>query len=487
MYALFVFAVIFFSNAQNVYAFTPRTPASIKFLCSGSMLGSSSSAENVVVQLTEETDTKEMVTSSLLPQSQQETIQVVNTNQHNTMTNFDCVRVQPPPLATSNPNDDFFREIRQSWPLWVQNTLFRDSGLIRFIMDNVLTKLVGIPTLLQKHPHLLLKFLHKSSFTKCISYGSHPLQTIDLISLRSKERDKTEKTEMDLVVLVHGGAWGSGRPWMYRLAALPFLNQNTDVAVIGYRTYPDGNAMDQVEDLEMAVSKLSTKAYKHVSVMGHSTGAHISILMILKRLQQQKKELVKKSLKSPIQESSEMNKLNSKSFNPKRNNDDLYDQSMEQNIIHGIGIDAFIALSGPYCIQSHYEYEQGRGLDAISPLTPACGHTYDNFAKVSPATLWKQLTSSNSDDNHLIQKLTIPKMAFVHGLEDDTVPYTSTTKLVNELTNSSKTYSQIPFCQGFLLQNVGHADTILHFILGGPTEYIVLRWLTENKTQNNQH
>ncbi len=31
----------------------------------------------------------------------------------------------------------------------------------------------------------------------------------------------------------HGGAWGSGSPWIYRLVASPFLEKNMVVAVVG--------------------------------------------------------------------------------------------------------------------------------------------------------------------------------------------------------------------------------------------------------------
>ena len=57
----------------------------------------------------------------------------------------------------------------------------------------------------------------------------------------------------------HGGAWGTGEPWLYRLTALPFLENNQAVAIVGYRTYPDGLIQDQVNDVELAIQTLSSR------------------------------------------------------------------------------------------------------------------------------------------------------------------------------------------------------------------------------------
>ena len=79
---------------------------------------------------------------------------------------------------------------------------------------------------------------------------------------------------------------------MYRLAATPFLEANMAVAIVGYRTYPDGNVQNQVDDLELASTFIATR-YPHlskrpdfvdknewigVSLVGHSSGTHIAML-----------------------------------------------------------------------------------------------------------------------------------------------------------------------------------------------------------------
>ena len=55
------------------------------------------------------------------------------------------------------------------------------------------------------------------------------------------------------VFFVHGGAWGSGMPWMYRLVAPTFLRLDLAVIVVGYRTYPDASTInEQVRDVVTA-------------------------------------------------------------------------------------------------------------------------------------------------------------------------------------------------------------------------------------------
>jgi acetyl esterase/lipase len=64
------------------------------------------------------------------------------------------------------------------------------------------------------------------------------------------------KAANKLVAFVHGGAWGSGFPAMYRLVAKPFLNKGMTVAILGYRTYPTTDVKGQVDDLEQALESL---------------------------------------------------------------------------------------------------------------------------------------------------------------------------------------------------------------------------------------
>eukprot|EP00546_Thalassionema_frauenfeldii_P016701 CAMPEP_0178895684 /NCGR_PEP_ID=MMETSP0786-20121207/726_1 /TAXON_ID=186022 /ORGANISM="Thalassionema frauenfeldii, Strain CCMP 1798" /LENGTH=360 /DNA_ID=CAMNT_0020565947 /DNA_START=129 /DNA_END=1208 /DNA_ORIENTATION=+ len=249
-----------------------------------------------------------------------------------------------------------FQELRRTWPLWLQNGL-RDSGLLGVIADT-LTRLKAAPDFYISNPHCfpefcrisgypiwVVKVLHRLLNTKAtqqqdanvnfaiIRYGPHSRQYAHVM----KTANTTDYDSTPLIVFVHGGAWGTGFPTMYRLTALPFLEKGYRVAILGYRLYPDVLLQGQVDDIALGVAHLSNQYGNAPSIMiGHSSGAHTSVLAQMQ------------------------GKLDS------------------SNVIGLIG------MAGVYNIEQHYEFECLRGVDQISPMKPCCGSTVDNFRQSSP-------------------------------------------------------------------------------------------------------
>jgi acetyl esterase/lipase len=239
----------------------------------------------------------------------------------------------------------------------------RDSGFLRGLIDGLVY--LNVPELVQRYPHALGNYL--SLPVKTIAYGEHPMQTLDILT--------HQESSKGLVVMCHGGAWGSGRPWMYRLTASPFLEKGYSVAIWGYRTYPDATVDGQVEDLGSALLKAKS-LYPSIptTLVGHSSGAHIAVLGVLRE------------------------KL------PK--------------------VDHVISIAGVYDIPSHYEFETGRGVEQISALQPACGFSREEWQKRSPTCLLR-------DEQNPLQEL--PNMLLLHGAKDTVVPYTSATNFHQSL------------------------------------------------------
>ena len=106
----------------------------------------------------------------------------------------------------------------------------RDSGTFRSIVDALVT--LSTPSLAITHPSALVQFVQLGSNTSMteLRYGRHPMQVIHLY-----KTTKTTSSNKKLIFFVHGGAWGSGLPWMYRLVASSFLEEGMNVAIIGYR------------------------------------------------------------------------------------------------------------------------------------------------------------------------------------------------------------------------------------------------------------
>lgn len=261
---------------------------------------------------------------------------------------------------------------------------------------------------------------------------------------------------------------------MYRLVATPFLTSKIAVAIIGYRTYPDGNAQDQVNDLLEAaqtLKRLHPKLWKNqhrknksssssfgVSLIGHSSGAHIGMLLLV--------QIIEKQINKHLLSSSSSGKLT----------DD------------GIQFDSYVGLSGVYNIQHHFDYEAGRGVEEISPMKPACGYSREAFDYYSPAIKLQTLLRggtrrggtgrhpNNSGDleNVVDVNMTklIPPMLLLHGVEDDTVPFTSTSEAARIIKSCGAGH-----CSEYYMSKVGHSDVIMHFMLGGRSPVVVIDWL----------
>eukprot|EP01083_Nonionella_stella_P232207 819398_1 len=148
---------------------------------------------------------------------------------------------------------------------------------------------------------------------------------------------------------------------------------------------------------------VAEKDWTGISLIGHSSGAHIAMMMLVERI----------------------------------------DKYIE-NQIHGkqrvpeetLRFDTFIGMSGVYSISHHFDYEAGRGVEEISPMKAACGYTRKSFDHYSPAMrlqslLGKQysLASSTTINGKHVDEIIhemMPEMLLLHGTEDNVVPFTST-------------------------------------------------------------
>jgi acetyl esterase/lipase len=339
--------------------------------------------------------------------------------------------LDPPPDPASNPQDDFFRSIRRKLPKKVQYFL-RDTGTLRTIVDT--SVLLAAPEIIQSYPSAFYDFLQLSGISignrnnkKCeestidqkqrvqfsqFSYGANTRQVVDLIR---PSRDLSTVKSQKLVIFVHGGAWGSGFPSMYRLAAKPFLEQGYSVAVLGYRTYPDADVAGQISDIakSLAFLRSSFPEFCDITLMGHSSGAHLGMLGILRG---------------------------------------------------ELAVDRFVGISGVYDIPRHYAFERARGVERFSPMAPACGGSLTGWKCNSPTRFSKDASS-------------LPPVLILHGEKDTTVPYTSSLRLVQSLHQALARREKESRVSVKIMPGVQHADTVLHLMFGGITREKVLEWL----------
>ncbi len=294
----------------------------------------------------------------------------------------------------------FTRRLHEVLPLSLQHAL-RDRHLPRWLDRAVGASAVALAV---RHPRTFVKYLGLKRRGQVFQYGHESAeQTVEI--------HRCGKVGAPLVVFVHGGAWFSGRPWMYRLIATPLLRQGMDVAIVGYTTYrtlppvagtalPDpelegtadpsvvmGAVDQQVDDLQHCLEFLmkdSRSPYVSsredgggvpVFLSGHSSGAHICSLLLLRQ-----------ALGVP-------------------GHDTL------PRPVAGM-----VALAGVFDIDSHHAYEARRGVHEISGMG-ACNGGPLGFHRNSPTFLAGLLTPA--------QAAKLPPFLVLHGVEDDTVPFTN--------------------------------------------------------------
>ena len=393
-------------------------------------------------------------------------------NDHDDSDDLSRMSSLPPiPDPSKDPDDDFSRSFRRNVPPAVQSWM-RDSGMIRGI--TTLLFWCAAPTLANKYPWAVVDFLRLLGCrtngmlvqlakywrwlgqkrgrnapelcslredleirTQKIPYGPNSRQYVHLITVVNPPDVVSQSVSSSFVpknhtiIFVHGGAWGSGSPEHYVLAAIPFLNSGrySQIAFVGYRTYPTADVQGQIEDVSAAIQVVPPSS--RMTVLGHSSGSHISSMAFLQgRIPHKQTNAV------PATATNNRNT-----------------------------IDAFIGLSGVYDIPSHFKWERARGVERISPMAPACGLNLSQWKVLSPIRVARQHLESKpataAGSSHFPSSTLL-----LHGCADTTVPYTST-----------KEFAEASGLDWVPLTSVGHSETVTDLMFGEPTRDIVLDWL----------
>jgi hypothetical protein len=150
-------------------------------------------------------------------------------------------------------------------------------------------------------------------------------------------------------------------------------------------------------------------------------------------------------------------------------------------VVQSLPFDSFCGISGPYDILHHFDYESARGVEEISPMKPVNGYSRSALRSNSPLV---RLTKDGlmHVDPHVESQLNrmSPNIALIHGIEDDTVPFTATaeaSRLMRMWGMNKVQEIYIPY--------TGHQDTILQCMMGGTTGNALMEWIW-NVHQNPQ-
>ncbi len=109
----------------------------------------------------------------------------------------------------------------------------------------------------------------------------------------------------------------------------------------------------------------------------------------------------------------------------------------------------------------------------------ACnGYTREQFRWNSPARRLQDFLATYQEGafNTLTVNSFFPRTLFVHGIEDDTVPFTATSEAARILRSCG-----IDYCDEFYAPLTGHQDAVMQLMLGGRVKDFIRGWLEHNQ------
>ena len=118
-----------------------------------------------------------------------------------------------------------------------------------------------------------------------VSYGTNERHTLDLYL------PQTKKSELGLIVFIHGGSWHHGSKDSFRKRCKKFAKKGYATATVNYRLVVQGaTANDMIDDISLAMGKIKKIAagkkinIKKVMTVGLSAGGHLSLLFAYKKV-----------------------------------------------------------------------------------------------------------------------------------------------------------------------------------------------------------
>lgn len=177
------------------------------------------------------------------------------------------------------------RALHRTLPLWLQHGM-RDSGMLGVGVDTA--TIVGAGVALASRPELLSRLVRASATGRLgVPYGPLRQHRLDIFEPQHSA-GTSEAGTSDVVLFVHGGAWGSGSRLIYRLVGERIAAEGFTCLVLGYRRYPRASIAEQVDDVDLALrwaAESAELAGRALHVLGHSSGAHVTCMAALRRAQ----------------------------------------------------------------------------------------------------------------------------------------------------------------------------------------------------------
>ena len=184
-----------------------------------------------------------------------------------------------------------------------------------------------------------------------------------------------------VILFIYGGAWSSGNSLIYQPLAQTLVSQGYVVIVANYSLFPKAKVPQMIHDIHDCLFwiKKNIKTYNgdcnDITLMGHSAGAHLCALTVIHNAY----SILER--KQGVQEES-----NFTSHIP------LFQHALP--IVKNI-----VLLSGVYDIFKHLSHEKSRGVEQVSAMARANGHSITKFIYSSPTLLLQRYIKQDLFDS----------------------------------------------------------------------------------------
>ncbi len=121
---------------------------------------------------------------------------------------------------------------------------------------------------------------------KTFSYGSSATEKLDVFAPANAK-------DLPVMIFIHGGEWNVGTKELYSSLAGPFLQANAICVVLGFDNIPPNTMSGMVDQVRRAITWVYRNAKQigadpnHMYVSGHSSGGHLTSMMLVTDWQKQ--------------------------------------------------------------------------------------------------------------------------------------------------------------------------------------------------------
>ncbi|MCO5581636.1 hypothetical protein L7F22_035525 [Adiantum nelumboides] len=192
--------------------------------------------------------------------------------------------------------------------------------------------------------------------------------------------------KLPAVMFVHGGIWATGSKELFSHLVACLAQSGVLTVVVQYTLFPEVAWQPHCSgEVSSALTWFLDNAEQYgadphrLTLMGHSAGAHLCALVLWERFKAaqclQHRWAAEAGILSP-------------ELRPEIDEEDLDKQDIRQPC-------NFIGMAGVYDIVGHLKYEQKRGVDSLSCMTPAMGGKH-LLEAMSPVHLFQSMGASTS-------------------------------------------------------------------------------------------